>query len=164
MSEIVRFRSFQEVDAETLPRLFMQAMQTVYPDLDDGPWLDGLRDVRKNYLDDGGEFIVGEYGSDIVAMGGVKRLSGTLGELVRVAVRPDRHGNGLGQRLLDVLESRAMELGLSELILDTTAGQIAAQKLYEKNGYALTARGRTSHIAGHTFDTLYYAKDLNESS
>ncbi len=42
--------------------------------------------------------------------------------------------------ILDELETRALALGYTKLHLDTSVVQIAAQKLYRKNGFQETGR------------------------
>lgn len=101
-----------------------------------GPWNDDLRAIEEVY----DEFLVGYAGEQLVAMGGLRRLSATSGELKRMRVHPDHQRQGLGQAILDRLEASAVELGLRELILDTTTSQTAAQAFYRKNGYEETGR------------------------
>ena len=55
-------------------------------------------------------------------------------------IHPDYQGRGLGQIILSELEARARALGYKTLHLDTSVVQIAAQKLYEKNGYREVGR------------------------
>jgi GNAT superfamily N-acetyltransferase len=161
MAEGVHFRNYQESDTEALSGLFIRAIQTVYPDLEDGPWISGLHDIERTYLDTGGVFRVGvEQGVDI-AMGGIKRVSSQDGEIVRFAVEPAKHKKGIGQALLEDLESCAVQLGMVGLVLDTTAGQVDAIRLYERNGYNLVDRRMVNHPTGKIFDTLFYAKSLD---
>lgn len=49
---------------------------------------------------------------------------------------------GFGQALLDALHRRAAEPGYVTLHLDAAAHQMGARRLYEKNGYRETRRGR----------------------
>ena len=66
-------------------------------------------------------------------------------------VRPET----LGQTILNRLEMRAQDLGYKILCLDTTVQQIAARKLYEKNGYYEIERQRLSG-----FDVIFFKKKL----
>lgn len=70
-------------------------------------------------------------------------------------VHPDYQRRGFGQTILTALENRARDLGYTELHLDTTVQQIAAQQLYLKNRYVLVREGK---LAG--FDCLFYEKKL----
>ena len=58
-----------------------------------------------------------------------------------------------GQTLLDALHRRAEEFDYGTLHLDTTVGQAAARRLYEKNGYRESGRGRVG-----PFECLYYER------
>jgi len=55
-------------------------------------------------------------------------------EVVRLAVRGDRRGSGIGKALLDAAVERARELGLAVLWLSTHAGT-ASDRFYERAGW-----------------------------
>jgi len=114
-----------------------------------------LDDVAGVYLRAGGEFLVGEAGGEVVAMGVLQRFSREEAEIKRMRVRPDHWRRGFGQNILDALEGRA--LGYRTLRLHTTAGQTAARRLYEKNGFYETGRGRPLG-----FDVVLYGKILSQ--
>lgn len=143
MSEFV-VRRYRPDDRLAVCRLHKAAMR------DAGSWVEGaddsdLDDVKGVYLDDG-EFLVGETGSDIVAMGAFRPADGGIeelfdglreptAELKRMRVAPDYQRRGVGRRLYAELERRARDAGYRELILDTTPVQTAAQKFYESSGF-----------------------------
>lgn len=52
-----------------------------------------------------------------------------------MAIKPSAQRNGVGQRLLDVLESHARGAGFEKLYLYTTHVLPGAKRLYEKNGF-----------------------------
>ena len=56
---------------------------------------------------------------------------------------------------LDDLHRRATELDYSTLRLDTTVQQLAAQRLYLKNGYSEVGRG----VVG-PFDCIFYEREI----
>lgn len=51
------------------------------------------------------------------------------------AISPELQGKGVGSRMLDLIESRASELGAAELELDTSEGAEHPIALYRKRGY-----------------------------
>jgi hypothetical protein len=57
---------------------------------------------------------------------------------------------------LNQLEEKTSQLGYTELCLDTTTLQIAAQKMYGKNGFIEVRRGLMP-----PFEVIYYYKSLN---
>ena len=156
----VEFRSYEEADVPYLPGLFTRAIQTVYPELEEGPWLEDLYHPETAY-NNGGDILVGIHSDVIVAMGGIKRINDETGELKRVATEPQMQGQGLGGRLLTAMEERACALGIRKLVLDTTLGQVGARRLYDKRGYELADRHIVTHPTGKQFDTFFYAKVLS---
>ncbi len=73
-------------------------------------------------------------------MGALRKTSEELAEIKRMRVHSDFQDRGFGQIILDELETRALALGYTKLHLDTSVVQIAAQKLYMKNGFKETGR------------------------
>ncbi|MFN8444402.1 MAG: GNAT family N-acetyltransferase [Caldilineaceae bacterium] len=120
-----------------------------------GPWDDDLHAIEDIYLNLGGEFLVAEIAGVLVAMGALRRLSQTRAEIKRMRVHPDYWRQGIAQHLLSRLEMLAQEKGYQILELDTTIQQEAAQKLYVKNGYQETRRGKVG-----PFDFIFYEKSL----
>jgi ribosomal protein S18 acetylase RimI-like enzyme len=57
-----------------------------------------------------------------------------------IAVHPDRHGQGIGTRLLLHAETVARSLGLTEMRLYTNAMMQENVALYERRGYRVTSR------------------------
>ncbi|WAP68747.1 GNAT family N-acetyltransferase [Jiella pelagia] len=72
-----------------------------------------------------------------VAMGSLKVHDTETGEVKRMFSEAHVRGRGLGRAILDVIEARARELGLSRLVLETgaTPGFEAAWALYESAGF-----------------------------
>lgn len=115
--------------------------------------------VEEVYLAGGGEFLVGTVGGRVVAMGALKRTSGLRAEIKRMRVWPECWRRGHGQEMLRALERRAAGLGYSMLHLDTTVGQTAARRLYEKNGFREVSRSRSGG-----FECVFYEKRLEAAS
>lgn len=120
-----------------------------------GPWDDDLHAIEDVYLNSGGEFLVAEVAGALVAMGALRRLSQTRAEIKRMRVHPDYWRQGIAQQILARLETLAKAKGYQILELDTTIQQEAAQKLYLKNGYQETRRGKVG-----PFDFIFYEKRL----
>ncbi len=57
------------------------------------------------------------------------------GQICNLAVAPAFRRIGVGSALLDALKTEAARRGLSVLMLEVRASNIAAQTLYEKNGF-----------------------------
>jgi GNAT superfamily N-acetyltransferase len=133
-------RRYTPADREAVERLHVQAIQEVGAYLGRGPWDDDIYAIEEAYLDNGGEFLIGEWDGVFVAMGALHRTSPERAQIKRMRVRSDYQGHGFGQIILSELEARARALGYKTLHLDTSVVQIPAQKLYEKNGYREVGR------------------------
>ena len=79
----------------------------------EGPWDDDLRDVEAAYLRNG-EFLIGEVGGEIVAIGAIRAVTAEVGEPKRVRVdQPYQglQGHGIGEAISRRLLARASALG-----------------------------------------------------
>lgn len=114
-----------------------------------------LHAIERVYFDAGGEFLVGTVAGVVLAMGAFKRTGEGRAELTRMRIHPDAQRRGFGQAMLSALEARAREMGYSTLHLETTVQQVAAQALYERNGFIKTGTGRYED-----FVLLQYEKQL----
>ncbi len=135
--------------------LHFEGLEAVGARIGDPSLDEDLDRVEEVYLAGAGEFLVGTVGESIVAMGALKRTSGLRAEIKRMRVRPECWRRGHGQEMLSALERRAAGLGYSTLHLDTTAGQTAARRLYEKNGFREVGRARSGG-----FECVFYEKGL----
>lgn len=99
-----------------------------------------LHDIELQYIGLGGDFLVGTLDNEIVAMGAFRHM-GKAGEveLKRMRVKPELQGQGIGTKLLELLEDIVRQKGYKSIILDTV-NQTPAQKMYEQFGYRETGR------------------------
>jgi putative acetyltransferase len=82
------------------------------------------------------DFLVAEADGRVVACGATRRPGGReWGEIKRMFVRPDHRGQGIGGRLLDVLERRLAAAGAARAVLETGRDQHEALRLYRRAGY-----------------------------
>lgn len=146
-------RRYGPADREAVRRLHDEALNDVGAHLGDGGWDADLDHIESVYLRDGGEFLVGVLEGWVIAMGALRLDPDGRAWITRMRVAPRLQGRGIGQTLLDRLHRRAAELGHGTLYLDTTVGQAAARRLYEKNGYTQTGRGTVG-----PFECLYYER------
>jgi ribosomal protein S18 acetylase RimI-like enzyme len=137
---MLEIRRYESSDHDDVWNLHVLGLQHVGAYLGNGPWDNDLHTIEQVYLHNRGEFLVGIYEGHIVAMGAFRKSSDELAEIKRMRVHPDFQGRGFGQIILDELETRALALGYTKLYLDTSVVQIAAQKLYMKNGFKETGR------------------------
>lgn len=87
------------------------------------------------YLAPQGLFIVLERDGDIIAIGAYKPFDEHTAELKRIWTHPALRQQGLAQRIVRELESRAQFAGYSHVYLTTGFRQPEAVKLYLSLGY-----------------------------
>jgi GNAT superfamily N-acetyltransferase len=149
----IAFRRFESADRGAVRSVRNDALNDVGAHLGDGRWDSDLDAIESVYLRAGGEFLVGVIEGYVVAMGGLRLDRGGRAWITHMRVSPRLRGRGIGQTLLDRLHRRAAGLGYGTLHLDTTVGQIAARRLYKKNGYRKTGQGKVG-----PFECLYYER------
>ena len=149
----LRIRRYRSDDREAVWRLHDVAMRGAGIHLGEGHWYDDLHEIENVYLRNGGEFLVGTLGDEVVAMGAVKKTTDDRAEIKYMRVDPEFQRRGFGQVILTALEQRAAELGYETLHLDTAVRQKTARRLYESNGSREARRGRKG-----TIDCVFYEK------
>ncbi|GHO78570.1 GNAT family N-acetyltransferase [Ktedonobacter sp. SOSP1-85] len=149
-------RRYEPADREAVEHLHVHAIQQTGAYLGRGPWDDDVYAIEEVYLQNGGEFLIGECDGQFVAMGAFKRTGPERAEIKRMRVHPDHQGHGYGQLILTELEARAHALGYRTLHLDTSILQLPAQRLYEKNGFREVGRDNYQGI-----EVILYEKQLS---
>jgi GNAT superfamily N-acetyltransferase len=91
--------------------------------------------VPEQFVRPEGVFLVVELDGADVGCGGIRSLGSGRFEVKHLWLQPGVQGRGLGRALLAELERLAVELGATELVLDTNASLEAAGGLYRSSGY-----------------------------
>lgn len=118
----------------------------------------GWLDPRKNpdlvdigsYFEDG-LFLVAEYNGEIVGTGGLLQGGDGRAQIVRVHVAEHCRRMGLGSRIVNTLCEKALALGYTRVVLETTESWKGVICFYESNDFNIT------HYIG---DDVYLAKQL----
>lgn len=156
MTDGFRIRRYRWSDLEAVGTLHHICLAQVGLAPGDGVYYDDdFPRIHEIYLAAGGEFLVGEIGGRVVAMGGLRRVDATTAEVCRLRVHPEFQRRGLGTRMLRALEARAVELGYRRLCGDTTLNQRAALVLYQRAGWRETGRKQVGHLT-----VVYGEKEL----
>jgi ribosomal protein S18 acetylase RimI-like enzyme len=150
-------RRYTPADREAVEHLHVHAMKLTGAYLGRGPWDDDVYAIEETYLNNQGEFLIGEWDGLFVAMGAFRRTGPQRAEIKRMRVLPDYQGRGFGQIILSELEARARAMGYTVLHLDTGVVQVPAQKLYEKNGFRRVGRDTYGDV-----EVILYEKRLDE--
>jgi ribosomal protein S18 acetylase RimI-like enzyme len=135
MSDLLELRPFVASDAPAMRRLVLNGLgdhfgtidETMNPDLDD---------ITAHYHDTGATIIVAERKSEIVGCGVLMREDERTGRLVRMSVRGDQRGQGLGKRLVRELLAAAEARGYEKVVCETTEDWADAIGLYRSCGFA----------------------------
>jgi ribosomal protein S18 acetylase RimI-like enzyme len=137
----LRIRRYRWSDLDTILTLHRICLAEVGLVPGDGVYYDDdFPRIQELYLACGGDFLVGEVGSRVVAMGGLKPVDTEAAEVCRLRVHPQYQGRGFGAAMLSALEERAVRLGFQSLRGDTTLNQSAALALYERRGWREISR------------------------
>ena len=150
-------RRYTPADREAVEYLHVYVIQQTGAYLGRGPWDDDVYAIEETYLNNQGEFLIGEWDGVFVAMGAFHRTSPERAEIKRMRVHPDYQGRGLGQIILNELEARARAMGYTTLHLDTSILQVPARKLYEKNGFREVGRDKYQDL-----EVILYEKQLEK--
>lgn len=110
------------------------------------------------YAKSGCAYFVVELEGKVCGGGGVAPLDGAAGvcELRKMYFLPELRGLGAGSALIIRCLDAARELGYRQCYLETLTGMDAAQRLYQKHGFARipAAMGSTGHFSCNRFYLL----------
>lgn len=92
-----------------------------------------------------------------VAIGALRRHGAGVGEVKRMYTLPAVQGQGIGGRILELIEALARAEGLSRLVLETGHRHDAAWRVYERGGFA-----RCGPVLGYPDSgySVFYDKSL----
>ena len=98
--------------------------------------LDDMHNIRKNYFDSGGIFLVTTMNGEIIGTGAIRKLDGDTCELKRLWLLTEYHGQGLGYPIMKELLTFARERGYKRMQLETDAvAQGRAVEFYKRIGF-----------------------------
>ena len=106
------------------------------------------------------DYVVLDDGTGVVAYAGLDH-GGDVADVMTVAVAPRAQGLGLGRRLLEELEARAVARGAGFVMLEVRADNAAALALYAGSGYVVLHTRRRYYQPGDV-DALVMRKTLSQ--
>lgn len=115
--------------------------------------------VEQMAEDDTTVFIARDDG-EAVACGALRRHTGAVGEVKRMYTVPDRQGEGIGGRILSLIEALALEEGLTRLVLETGHRHDAAWHVYERGGFTRCGPVLDYPLSDYS---VFYEKSLGSS-
>lgn len=112
-----------------------------------------------------GLVLVARQGGRPVGCGAVKLGGAGFGEIKRMWVADRVRGQGLGARLLEALEDRAVEAGKTVARLETNRTLVEAISMYRRHGYHEVAPFNDEPFGDHWFEkTLGPRHDRGETT
>jgi len=96
---------------------------------------DDMKDVQAYYENAGGRFLAVLDGEQVIGSGAMRLMDGETGELKRMWLLEDYHGQGIGFRLIQELFAFAREQGFIRVRLQTSPNQTRALDFYRKLGF-----------------------------
>jgi ribosomal protein S18 acetylase RimI-like enzyme len=95
-----------------------------------------VEEFQRAYLQNGGTFLMMRSGGRVIGTGALRRLEDGVGEIKRLWLLPEYHGQGLGNQMLARLLAAARERGYTRVRLETDAvHQTRALAFYRKVGF-----------------------------
>jgi len=95
------------------------------------------------YTEDGNSVFSLHMGDIVAGACALKQDKQGEWELTKMAVDPKFQGQGLGQALIEVIETYAKEtMGLKRIYLLSNTGNAAAIRLYKRNGWTVNHEGK----------------------
>jgi len=99
-----------------------------------------------------GVFVLARLSGRPIGCGALKLKDRMIGEVKRMWVATDARGLGVGRRILEMLEMRARDFGVSTLRLETNRALEEAQALYRSCGYVEVEPFNDEPYAHHWFE------------
>lgn len=161
-------RRFEPADRDAVDATIEAALRHADAYFEDVPELED-DDILAEYVDPGGEFLVGVLDGEVVATAAFRPPKGVVTEFVdaegtaelkRMHVDPDHHRQGIGQSMYDELEARARERGVERFALSTTGRQEPAHAFYEANGFERMG-STTADVGATTLEILVFEKSFD---
>lgn len=148
LSQVV-IRPFRPEDQISVKKLILNGLSEHWG------WLDprknpDLVDIRSSYAD--GIFLVAEFKGEIVGTGGLLPSGDSRARIVRVHVTEHCRRMGLGSRIVNTLCEKALALGYTRVVLETTESWKNVISFYESNDF---------YITHYIEENVYLAKQLD---
>jgi len=99
-----------------------------------------------------GWFVVARLDGQAIGCGALKRLDDATGEIKRVWCDREARGLGVATRIMDRLETLAIDAGFAAVRLDTNRVLTEAHALYRKRGYVEIRRYNDNPYADYWFE------------
>lgn len=136
-----QIRTFQPVDQQVVFDLILSGLGQRFDEIRP-EYNPDIYDIQRHYLDEDASFIVVEDGGHIIGCGALVKEDGSdvIARIVRVSVRTDQQGKGLGRMMSMHLIDLARKRGFSKVLVETNSEWTSALRLYQSCGFTETHR------------------------
>jgi ribosomal protein S18 acetylase RimI-like enzyme len=128
-------RQFRNEDRETVWQVSEKALSSIGIIQTKGPQHNDFDDIKANYIDKNGDFLVEEIDGKIVGIGGYIQKDLETAKIRRMRTLPEYQGKGIGKKILQSLEESIKTHGYKKIRLGTSTSMPNAIKLYTSMGY-----------------------------
>lgn len=144
MSYIIR--DFQPDDQDTVYALIIEGLGQRFDEVKP-EYNPDLLDIQAKYIQQGASFIVLEVEGEMIACGALIKEHGSneVARIVRVSVRADQQGKGLGRIISDRLIVIAKDRRFSKIVVETNDDWTSALRLYQACGFTETHRVKSEY-------------------
>ncbi len=125
---MIRFRSATVSDTNAICDLWAAAGLGGGRDIDEA-------EIRERLKNDDGFFVVGEATHDQIVAVAMGCYDGHRGWMKRVGIHPSQRGRGIGRQLVEVVERRFLDAGVSKLRLAVWDENDAALSFWRELDY-----------------------------
>jgi ribosomal protein S18 acetylase RimI-like enzyme len=171
MTDQLTVRAFDPDDSSRIETIRREALQSAGASYGDALASVDPDEIRAEYLDSDGAFLVGTLEGTVVATAAYRpagefqdaifdRVDAATAELKWMHVDPAYHRRGFASAMLAELESLAVDRGFDSFVLHTSEDQTAAQEFYERHGFELVTT-TDEEIGDAAFEALHYRRELS---
>lgn len=159
----MEIRHIEKKDDSAIARIIRENLEKYHLDIPGTAYYDPELDYLSQYYvkksQEGAYFIAETKAGEVVGGIGMELFAGfpRCGEIQKLYVSEKWKRQGLGQKLLEKIETYAKGKGLERLYLETHSNLQEAVRLYERNGYQKIERPEA--VVHSTMD-LFYIKEL----
>ena len=138
--------SFEENFKEALKKMLREYLEYTAKFLKEEPWncsIDIEHELAKTFDNLGqfkapkGEILLAVINGKAIGTASIKMIRGNASELTRMYIEPNFQGQKIGQQLLEATFKKSIQLGASEMYLESPPPFKPAHKLYQKNGFEI---------------------------
>jgi N-acetylglutamate synthase-like GNAT family acetyltransferase len=129
-------RPFRPEDQSVVYALILEGLGQRFGKIDSSLNPD-LSDIQSSYVDQDATFLVVEHDREIIGCGALILENGSreIARIVRVSVRGDQQGKGMGRKISERLIAIARERGFKRILVETNSDWDSALTLYQTCGF-----------------------------